>query len=56
MQSIGRGIRLDGVVNKVDVIDISSNMKYGIKHRKERQKLYNTENLPFIEADYSIEI
>lgn len=49
IQSIGRGIRLDGVHNKVDVIDISSNTFYSTKHRKERIKVYKREKYDYHE-------
>jgi len=49
IQSIGRGIRLDGVHNKVDVIDISSNTFYSTKHRKERLKVYKREKYEYHE-------
>lgn len=39
-QSIGRGLRLDGVLNQCDVVDIYSNTYYGKKHLTERKKIY----------------
>lgn len=45
LQAIGRGMRLDEESgNKVDVIDISANLKYGNRHQKERIKLYKRES------------
>lgn len=43
MQSIGRGLRLDGKENFIRVVDISSCTKYARNHRKERLKIYNAE-------------
>ncbi len=40
IQSVGRGLRLAHDKNFVKVYDISSNMKYGRKHRKNRVKYY----------------
>lgn len=43
IQSVGRGIRLDGDVNEIEVVDIGSNTKFAKKHRKERIKIYKKE-------------
>lgn len=40
LQAIGRGLRLDGVHNKIEVVDISSDTIYSNKHSKERRKIY----------------
>lgn len=50
LQSIGRAMRLDGVHNHADVIDISSNMLYSNRHQKEREKIYKDEKF-----DYAID-
>lgn len=47
MQSIGRGLRLDGDTNFINVVDISSNTKYAVSHRKERHKIYSDEGFNF---------
>lgn len=46
-QSIGRGIRLDGVEDHVEVVDISCSTKFAKRHRKERVKVYDEENFPY---------
>jgi len=50
LQSIGRAMRLDGVHNHADVVDISSNMLYSNRHQKEREKIYKDEKF-----DYAID-
>jgi len=47
LQSIGRGMRLDGERNEFEVIDISANTKYSTRHRKERLKVYDRESYPY---------
>lgn len=47
MQSIGRGLRLDGDTNSIRVVDISSGSKYACQHRKEREKIYKEEGFDF---------
>ena len=47
MQSIGRGLRLDGDTNFINVVDISSNTKYATTHRKDRHKIYKEEGFSF---------
>lgn len=54
VQGIGRGMRLDGEKNEIEVIDISSNSKYSERHRKDRIKIYKREKLPFRESEDSI--
>jgi hypothetical protein len=49
IQSIGRGMRLDGEDNWFDVIDIDSDTKYAKRHRKERIKAYKQEKYDFTE-------
>lgn len=55
-QSIGRGMRLDGEHNSVEVLDISSVTKYSDRHYKERRKIYKREHFSFKELDYELEI
>lgn len=47
LQSIGRGVRLDGKTNEVDVLDISSITKYAERHEKIRIKLYKREHIAY---------
>lgn len=54
MQGIGRGLRLDGVIDKVEVIDVSSNNKYAKKHRTVRKRIYRREHFPFTEKPEKI--
>lgn len=55
-QSIGRGLRLDGETNELEVLDISSLTKYSERHYKERKKIYKREKFSFKELDYELEI
>lgn len=55
-QSIGRGIRMDGVEDHVEIIDIHADTKYANKHRKERIKIYNQEKFPYVELDETINV
>ena len=48
LQGIGRGLRRDGEVNKIDVIDISAEMKYSSRHLKDRIKIYQREKFPYV--------
>lgn len=54
MQGIGRGMRLDDGKDSVHVLDISSNNKYGERHRKERLALYRKENYKYNDTGYEI--
>lgn len=56
IQSIGRAIRKDGVVNEVDVIDIGSKTKYAERHRKNRIKVYKSEKHPVDSITDKIEV
>lgn len=53
-QSIGRGLRLDGELNHIDVIDISATTKYSKKHKKDRIKVYKQEKFWYSEEDNEI--
>jgi len=55
-QSIGRGLRLDGVVNHVDVIDIYADTKFALKHKRDRDKIYREEHYPYEEQEYKINV
>lgn len=50
IQGIGRGIRLDGEVNYVDIIDIYSETKYSLRHKQQRASLYKREGHSFMES------
>lgn len=53
LQAVGRGMRLDGKTNKVEILDITSNTKYGLRHRDSRIKLYKREKFKYnILSDY----
>lgn len=47
IQSCGRGLRLAHDKKKVNVIDISSRLKYSRKHRRAREKWYKEAQYPF---------
>ena len=49
IQSIGRGIRLNNNKNKLLVIDIADDLKYGNLHLQERKKSYVLERYPYEE-------
>lgn len=49
IQSIGRGLRKAKDKFAVRVFDISSDLKYGAKHSKERKKYYKEQNYPYTE-------
>lgn len=44
LQGIGRGLRLDGVHNSIELIDIHARTKYSMRHLKERLKIYKNES------------
>lgn len=48
VQSIGRGLRLHPSKIKLRLLDIADNLKYGNKHARKRQNLYEKEGIPFI--------
>ena len=54
IQSIGRGIRKDGVYNHVDVIDIYADSKYALKHKKDRVKIYKKNNYEYVDSRQKI--
>lgn len=55
-QGIGRGLRLDGEDNELEVIDISARTKYSDRHYKERIKLYKSEKYLYNEDDNFIKV
>lgn len=56
LQSIGRGLRLDGVVNKIRIIDISSNTVFSQDHRKARIKIYKEQEFEYFDSVDLIEV
>jgi len=54
LQGIGRGLRRDGEVNKIEVIDISADSKYSKRHRKDRIAIYKREKFNFVEESRQI--
>ncbi len=55
-QGIGRGLRLDGEANELEVIDVSAKTKYSDRHYKERMKLYKSEKYEYNEIDDTIKV
>jgi superfamily II DNA or RNA helicase len=49
MQSIGRALRLHSTKKMATIFDIADNTRYGLKHLKERKKIYDTEKYKIIE-------
>lgn len=47
VQSIGRGLRLHARKNKLILIDIQDNLKYGFSHGEERKKIYEKEQIKY---------
>jgi superfamily II DNA or RNA helicase len=54
MQGIGRGLRRDGVVDEVEVVDVSSNNPFAKKHRRERLAIYREEHYEYTEGTSNI--
>jgi len=50
LQSIGRGLRKSDKSDTVEVLDFYANLKYSIKHKKERVKIYSQEKFEFEES------
>ena len=47
IQSIGRGLRLHESKNKLLIIDICDQLKYGIRHGDKREEIYKSEKINF---------
>lgn len=47
VQSIGRGIRTHKNKDRLLVVDIADNLKYGIKHLEQRLQIYAQERFPY---------
>jgi superfamily II DNA or RNA helicase len=51
IQSIGRGLRLHESKNKLLIIDICDQLKYGIRHGDKRQEIYDLEKINYTLTD-----
>ncbi|MDA3807006.1 MAG: DEAD/DEAH box helicase family protein [Thiomicrorhabdus sp.] len=51
LQGIGRGHRLDGKTNELEVIDICSNTKYAQRHKLARKTIYKRESFKYTDSD-----
>ena len=47
IQSIGRGLRLHDNKEKLTIIDLADNLKYGKRHIEKRMEIYKQEKIPF---------
>jgi superfamily II DNA or RNA helicase len=48
IQSIGRGLRLHDNKEKLSIIDIADNLRYGQRHAAKRISIYDQEKIPYI--------
>jgi len=55
VQGIGRGLRKDGEIDYVDILDIYSDTKYSKKHLADRKRIYKQNGYMFEETPYQIE-
>lgn len=53
-QAVGRGLRLDGGDNHIDIYDISGNTKYSVNHRRDRLHIYRDEEFTYTENKVEI--
>jgi len=51
IQSIGRGLRLHDNKEKLTIIDLADNLKYGKRHVEKRIEIYKQEKIPFTITD-----
>ena len=51
IQSIGRGLRLHESKDKLLIIDLCDQLKYGIRHGDKRQEIYNLEKINYTQTD-----
>jgi superfamily II DNA or RNA helicase len=51
IQSIGRGLRLHESKDKLIIIDICDQLKYGIRHGDKRKEIYNSEKINYTLTD-----
>ena len=54
VQSIGRGLRLHESKDKLLIIDVSDNLRYGKQHSEKRKQIYIAEKIQYIEKDIDI--
>jgi superfamily II DNA or RNA helicase len=54
VQSIGRGLRLHKDKNKLTIIDLCDNLKYGNQHSEKRKQIYNAEKIMYTEKNIDI--
>jgi superfamily II DNA or RNA helicase len=54
VQSIGRGLRKHSLKEKLFIFDICDNLRYGMKHFKERIDIYNKEKIQYSVVDIDI--
>ena len=47
IQSIGRGLRLHNSKNKLTIVDITDNLRYGKEHGEHRKTIYQREKIDF---------
>jgi len=51
LQGIGRGLRLDGVHNSIELVDIHARTKYSMRHLKDRLKIYKNESFDYAQEN-----
>lgn len=54
VQSIGRGLRLHKNKDKLIIVDLSDNLRYGNQHSEKRKQIYNTEKIMYTEKNIDI--
>ena len=47
IQSIGRGLRLHKDKEKLVIIDLADDLRYGQRHVEKRKEIYTSEKIPF---------
>ena len=47
IQSIGRGLRLHDSKDRLSIIDLADNLKYGERHVEKRKEIYTQEKIPY---------
>ena len=51
IQSIGRGLRLHESKDKLLIIDLCDDLKYGVRHSDKRKEIYNAEKIGYTATD-----
>lgn len=51
IQSIGRGLRLHDSKQKLSIVDLADNLRYGLRHIEKRKDIYTQEKIPFITTE-----